>query len=179
LSSKATQKLYEKLGNINNNDLGELPRGKQTFAGVTFSISDALIQVASLNLKRRPEKVEGIPIGKSFERLYLLQGTAWKVPDGTVIGEYQVHYAGGAVETIPIIYGDDVRDWNTAADRSPAAKSVIGWTGTNTYTRRFNRTIRLYVGVWDNPRPEERVEAIDFITANTNAAPFCVAMTME
>jgi len=46
------------------------------------------------------------------------------VPDDTLIGEYKVRYDDKAVETIPVVYGKDVRDWwfvegekGVAADR--------------------------------------------------------------
>jgi hypothetical protein len=108
-----------------------------------------------------------------------LQGNAWRPEDGTIIGKYQVNYEGGAVETLPIVYGKDVRDWNTVSDRNHATGSVVAWTGSNIYASRRNTTIRLYLAIWDNPRPTAKVESIDFITANTQASPFCVAMTVE
>jgi hypothetical protein len=179
LPSKANLKLADKLGNIANNDLSELPRGEQTFAGVPFAIRDAVIQLAGQNLTERPEKIEGIPINTTFGKLYFLHGTAWKENDGAVIGQYRVNYEGGAVETVPIVYGQDVRNWHINPDPRPTGRSTIAWTGQNAYTRRFNASVRLYLGVWENPRPAERVVSIDYVSSNTLAAPFCVAMTAE
>jgi hypothetical protein len=32
---------------------------------------------------------------------------------------------------------------------------------------------------WNNPHAARKVVGLDFASANTNAAPFCVAMTVE
>ena len=33
--------------------------------------------------------------------------------------------------------------------------------------------------MWENPHPDKRVSAIDFISTTSHAAPFCLAMTVE
>jgi regulation of enolase protein 1 (concanavalin A-like superfamily) len=177
--TKANQKLSEKLHNLPDNDLRELPTGEQTFAGVKFSITDALMQLSGQGLKGRPEKIEGVAVGSAVHRLYFLHGTGARADDGSIIGKYVVHYEGGAVEAIPIVYGVHVRNWETRGDLLPVDQSVIAWTGLNDYARRLNTVMRLYLTEWNNPRPEERITSIDFVSTETTAFPFCIAITAE
>ena len=53
------------------------------------------------------------------------------------------------------------------------------WEGTNPSVGRYNWTLRLYCTMWKNPHPDKKVVSVDYISANTDAAPFCVAMTVE
>jgi hypothetical protein len=40
--------------------------------------------------------------------------------------------------------------------------------------------LRLCLSVWDNPHPDKQVATLDFVSSmDTQAAPFCVALTVE
>jgi beta-galactosidase len=179
LQPKANQKLTEKLHNAPDNDLKELPQGEQKFAGMRFRIGHGLIQLAGSNLEGRPQAVEGIQVNKRLTTLFFFHGTGWNPSDGTVIGQYRVHYADKTVETIPIVYGEDIRTWVSRLDPEPVTRGRVAWVGTNGSERRVGGTIRLYLGVWKNPHPEKKIISIDVISTNTVAAPFCVAITGE
>jgi regulation of enolase protein 1 (concanavalin A-like superfamily) len=179
LSSQANQKLTVKLHNADGNDLGELPRGQQVFAGVMFDVKDAVIQLSGKSLPDRPTSVEGIAVGRAFTRLFLLQGTGWNAEDNAQIGEYRVHYEDGAIEVVPILYGRDVRNWQTKADDQPTSRGTLAWVGQNAYTRGTQGSARLFLGDWTNPHPTKKVTTIDMVSAEGTAAPFCVAMTIE
>ncbi|MBN1854650.1 MAG: M28 family peptidase [Pirellulales bacterium] len=179
LASKANQKLTVKLHNNEGNDLRELPRGRQIFGGVTFDVKDAVIQLSGKNLPDRPKIVEGIPIGRAFRRLFLLQATGWEAEDNARIGEYRVHYEDGTLQVVPILYGQDVRNWQTKNDDRPVLKGSVAWVGQNAYTRRTQGSTRLFLGDWNNPNPTKKVTTIDVVSATGTAAPFCVAMTVE
>ena len=58
-------------------------------------------------------------------------------------------------------------------------RGIVAWRGSSEASRRLGKTLRLYLTMWKNPTPEKKVVSIDFISAKTNAAPFCVAMTIE
>ena len=60
LHSKVNRKLIASSGSaFQENHLGELPRGEQTFAGVRFRIGDGVIETAGANQLDRPEKSKG------------------------------------------------------------------------------------------------------------------------
>jgi hypothetical protein len=182
LQPKANHKLadaFDPTGRPNN--LAEMPRGEQSFGGVRFKIADRLIHLGSNQRPEWPKKVEGILVDKMVARLYIFHGTQWGLAaDGTKIGQYQVHYENGTQQTIPIVLGEDVRDWWNEDDSKAVTRGKVVWAGQNAASRVNDQTLRLYVAVWKNPHPDKKVASIDYISTNeTAAAPFCVAMTTE
>ncbi len=176
LKAQANRKLT---GGTNN--LEELPQGEQTFGGVRFLIGDSFIQLGSERLPNMPKQVEAISVNEAFTKLYVLHAArqAGDVPDGTVIGQYKVKYQDETEEMIPVVLGEDVRDWWNMDESKAITRGKVVWEGTNPAASKANRTLRLYLTMWKNPHPDKKVVSIDFISANTDAAPFCVAMTVE
>jgi hypothetical protein len=191
LQPKTNQKRDEAFSkNYENNDLSVLPEGVEEFDGVKFKIGKGLIVVGGKRNMTKPEKVEGIEVGKPFAKLHLLQATQYGnsgdddenpngVKDGIEIGEYKVHYEDKTTETIPVVYGKHVRDWWNFDDGKDVSDAKLAWTGTNPAAEMFNVKIRLYKTTWTNPRPDKKVTHIDFVSKMTNCAPFVVAMTAE
>lgn len=193
LKSKFTHKLSDKFGNDDRQgNFLTVPTGEQTFEGVKFKIGEGVIQLGSKVWHEMPEKVEGIPLDRKFRKLFILHatgygggpnvpGTAWHVPDDTPIGEYKVHYEDKSVETIPVVYGKDVRDWWFRPDEPETARAKVAWKGDNELAKQYECRLRIYLSTWENPKPDKRVVRIDYIARkdDTVAAPFCVAMTLE
>jgi hypothetical protein len=176
-------------GTVGNN-LAEVPTGEKEFGGVKFQVGEKYLQLGSPLFKDdRPDKVEGIKVGRAFNKLHILQATGYgsagpgtpkHVPDDAVIAEYRVRYDGGDTATIEVVYGKDVRDyWFT--DRSPrVTRGKVAWEGDSEAAKRLSCRVRLYVTTWDNPKPGKRVTAIDFVRkTDTGAAPLCVGLTVE
>jgi dipeptidyl aminopeptidase/acylaminoacyl peptidase len=184
LRQHANRKLAEKLSPTADNDLKELPQGEQTFAGVKFRIADSAIQLASTRLSDAPRTVEGIPVQGRMNRLYILHSSQWgdaqfDVRDGTTIGRYEVCYADGGRATIPVVSGEDVRDWWSHTRDKSVTRGQVAWVGRNAAVRKSNLYLRLYLAAWENPHPEKIVASLDYVSTMTAAAPFCVAMTAE
>jgi peroxiredoxin len=183
LQSKANRKLAETWSGGPGNDLSELPRGEQTFAGVKFKIGEGMIQLGSRQRPDAPEKVAGIEVNRTVARLYILQSMEWGasgVPEGAFVGRYEVRFEDQSTEKIYIVKGQDVRDWWDDLHSKPTSRGKIVWLGHNPAGRRGSRNIRLYLCVWENPQPGKKVAAIDLISTMTTAgSPFCVAITAE
>ena len=184
MQPKANQKLTEALHGPEGLDLKELPRGEQELGGVKFRIVDALMQLGSRRMSKRPQRFEGIRVGTTFTRLHILHGTGFAdrgIEEGTEIGRYVVRYEDRTEEQIPIVYGENVRDWWRNNDLRPVSCAEVAWIGRNAFTRRISKAVmvRLYSANWDNLHPDKKVVSIDYISAMTAAAPFCVAMTVE
>src|SRR6185295_4903286 len=100
------------------------------------------------------------------------------VKDGTLIGQYIVHYSDGSTEGIPIIYGEAVRDWwYLDGEREPTRGQVV-WKGDNEYATSIGAHLRLYVTSWVNPKPDTTVTKIDYTSRKNEApaAPFCISI---
>jgi Tol biopolymer transport system component len=84
------------------------------------------------------------------------------------------------VEVIPIVYGQDVRDWWFVQGEKGVSRGKVAWEGDNDRAKELNSRIRLYLATWENPKPNLEVVSIEYVsTMNSAGAPFCVAMTLE
>jgi hypothetical protein len=166
-------------GGTANNSLDSLPPGLLLLGSVLFDVR-GIVQLGGQQLQRSerryPQKVVGIKINQTCTRLHFLHASGWHTADGTPLGSYVVHYVDGRQQTIPIIYGEDVRDWNGNTDPSTTLKrSSIVWSATN----KAPFHVRLFKSTWINPWPETEIATIDYLSTMTESAPFLVAITAE
>jgi hypothetical protein len=76
------------------------------------------------------------------------------------------------------VAGEDVRSW-FSNDSDPPRRGAKVWEGKNRLAEWVNLRVRLFASGWTNPHPEKKVARIDCLTAGTQAAPFCLAITIE
>jgi hypothetical protein len=192
LKDKFNHKLSDRFHNSGEDNTLGLEPGKKKLGDIEFQIADGVIQLGSKTVADDPEKVEGIKVGQKFAKLHILHacgygggpntsGTVGYVADDTTVGEYKVYYDDKTTETIPIVYGQDVRDWWYLEGEKETSKAKVVWKSENEQAKAAKCGIRLYMSTWKNPKPDKKVVAIDYIgrKADTAAAPFCIAMTME
>jgi len=178
LQPKANHKLTDNFHTPDSvgNNLAELPKGYRKFAGVKFFIGKGLIQLASPKVRDKPAKVEGIVVGRTFAKLHILHATGYTASDDTLIGKYVIHYDDKTTTAIEIVYGKDVRDWWNIDPTKGVTRGKVAWEGKNQNTA----SIRLFLTTWQNPHPRKKVVSIDYLSTQTSdAAPFCVAMTVQ
>jgi hypothetical protein len=166
-------------GGTAHNSLDVLPPGLLQLGGTVFDVR-GIVQLSGRGLQRSrpiyPPRIMGIRVGQVCRQLHFLQATGWTTRDGTPLGKYIVHYADGKQQMIPIIYGEDVRDWNASADPSTDLKrSTVVWSATN----KAPFHVRLFKTTWLNPMPDTEITSIDFISENSDSAPFLIALTAE
>lgn len=100
--------------------------------------------------------------------------------DGTEVGEYTLYYEDGTSASIPIVYGKDVRDWWSWDKPVDITRGQIAWEGKSAAARKAGQLVRLYMVTWENPKPDQKVLSIDYVsTFKSAAAPFLVAITLE
>ena len=199
LKPYANQKLTDNFGSgREGNNLKALRSGGRTFAGVNFKIGEGVVQLGSKLLQaEKPNKVEGIKVGQACAKIHVLHATGYGngqtvgeegkegdplfVADGTKIAEYQIRYADGSSATVPVVYGQDVRDWWFTEKAKGVTRGKVVWQGDNELAKEIGSRIRLYLTSWDNPHPSKKVATINYVKTQPDspAAPFCVAITLE
>ncbi len=147
------------------------------------SIGPGSLQLGSGLLPAAPERIEGIPVNKHVARMYVLHGAQFSGPtnsiaDGVIIGWYRVTYDDQTEEAIAIVAGEDMRDW-FARDSERPTRGTLVWEGKNIFGSWLGVTVRLFAGGWKNPHPEKKIARIDFLATGAQAAPFCLAITIE
>jgi hypothetical protein len=169
--------------------LDGLPLGEQKFESIPFRIGARHIALGGTLKPDGPDKIE-IPVQRKFSKLFILRATSnggypdpthpTHIKDGSAIGQYMVRYADGGAEGIPVVYGEDVRDWWNWDKSKETKRGKIIWTGTNPGARVYDLEIRLYESEWMNPKPDIEVQSILYSShMNTPGAPFCAALTVR
>jgi hypothetical protein len=168
-------------GGLANNHLGHLPRGLQVFGGVRFDVR-GVVQLSGVQAEQQlrvrfPKVVEGIPVERKADRLHFLHACAWPSPVGTQVGMYVIHYRNGQQQQVPINYGKDVLDWWLNEGTDGFAVDVA-WKGANSASPG-GPELGIFKTTWNNPRPEQEIESIDYRSAMTDSAPFLLGITAE
>lgn len=183
LSSYFTYSLDDDIHHKPGNDLRMAPHGLCILADVAFQV-DGLIQLSGKTSHEKtgesfPESALSIPVGATSKRMHFLQSSSWRGAEGSVVGEYRVHYADGDVSVIPIVYGHSVVDWwFMKGDPLPTA-AAIAWNGANERTEDLGHLIQLYAFTWINPRPDAPIASLDFVSLGEESAPFLMAVTLD
>jgi len=124
-------------------------------------------------------EIKGIPVNQRFSRFHGFHGTWGTESDGTKIGAYVLHYADGEIAEIPIRYGEHLRDVWMETHRK-ANNAITAWTGNRLKNDGNNaRAVQFFKVVLENPRPEEKVVAIDLVAFKSVCKPIFGAITLE
>jgi hypothetical protein len=170
-------------GAFEGNGLAELPKGEQSLGGVTSTIGEKALQLGGPYATAAPKEIAGISVGRKLRRLYLLQGahgSGVAGPEGAALATYKIRYSDGSEESIPVELGKDIRFWYNIDEGKPVSRGRVVWTGSNTRSSQRDLTLRLYLGVWNNPHPEKPIATITFTKVDEpEYAPFCLAITAE
>ena len=161
-----------------DNDIREIPTGKQTLAGIPFRIGEpgeknapTCITVRSHRWPHHPEAITGIPIGGQFNSLLFLHtGTYVPKKKGQLVYTFRVQYERGGPEEIPIRAGLQVVDWTKPVDGLPG--SVIAWSGHT----GDGRMAAIFCTPWENPHPDRKIRSVDFVGAGAGV-PVLIAIT--
>ena len=163
-----------------SHDLHDVPRGIQMLADTQFDVRGLVVLGGSRSLEitglALPEAVQGIPVRRRGRQIHFLHACGFAAPRETTIGAYVVHYADGAEDRASIIYGRNIVDW---WESDIVTDARVAWVGSNAASRQVGKQTHLVKYTWDNPRPDEEVTSIDFVSAVEEPAPFLVAITIE
>ncbi len=170
-----TGSLEQMWPDVPENTLADLPSGHQLLQGVEYDLR-GVVALRSWRLPGLPGAVRDIPVGQRCSRLHFLHGAAFSVPEGTKVGTYVIHYADGAQAEVPLLAGYNTHNWWLRPGARPSRLNVA-WSGTNPAAKRNGSGCHLFHLIWENPRPDEEILALDFISTVTECSPFLVAVT--
>jgi WD40 repeat protein/tetratricopeptide (TPR) repeat protein len=165
------------------NNLASLPPGLHSMGGTIFDLR-GIVQLAALRRDLDPlypEKMRAIRVGRQCRRLHFLHGAGWVTAEGTTIAHWVIHWADGQEESVPVVYGRDVRNWTfwpTMPTETGGAQPV--WKGPQARWKNTTESgVRRYQSTWQNPRLDVPVASIDFVSTGAASAPFLLAITAE
>ena len=158
-------------------NLSTLTKGLVTLDGVRWDIRRMVVLRSKMQSPKyvHPVKAADIPVGQSCRRLHFLQACSWTSPNGTKIARWILHYADGETRELPVIFGEDVRDWGQDIKVVGLPKNGReAWCG-----RPREKDIRLYHRMYENPRPDSEIATLELVSEQSDSAPIVVAVTVE
>jgi hypothetical protein len=178
-SGMTTAQLSESM-DFANNDLKSLPMSRTKFGDVTFEVGSGILQLDS-SKSRKPNKIEGIKVGRTAKRLHFLQGTRGYTSVDTIVAKYVIHYDNGTTVDASVAYDRDVTNWWHYPNDKALIKKPAAWEGEHASSSGAAATIKLYYMTWENPKPAMKTATVDFMSLDTGVtlSPFCVAITSE
>ncbi len=162
----------------------DVPRGHQLLGGIPFEVSGMIKIIGEGSRKDQRtyrEQVEGIIVGKKFDRLHLLHTAHYPAADGTPYARIVLRYADGSTATLPLLFGRHARDWWRADPETRSAlsdpNSEVVWRGGDAGIKP-GRTRRIFKTTFTNPKPEQEVNTIDVLSHNTTPNATIFAMSV-
>jgi beta-galactosidase len=120
------------------------------------------------------KEVRGIPAnGATADRIWFLHTGAGpsKGGNGTVVARYEIVYADGSRELVPVRIGQEIGDW---WEPKPLAGAIVAWTGRN----EKKSPIGIYSMFWDNPHPEKPIASVDVIGSMAETQLILLGITL-
>lgn len=178
-------RMYEVINQDPDSSWAYAPQGRHVFNGVLFELP-GVMEVSGLGRAREddplPTSIRDIPLGRKARRLHLLHGGAADLADGTPLAKLVVHYADGRDHTLPLVYGQNLRNWYKGGDKRDDVSDPntrLGWTGDSPRSRRFGSTLRIYHTVFDLPWPDVELKSVDFVSLLSESVSVVPAITLE
>lgn len=125
-----------------------------------------------------------IEVDQTFGAIHFLQTCKYlREHVGTEIAHYLIHYQDGTQARIPVIVGEGLTDYLYQQRHGMMMKSIrhlafnktFRWNQWNNDSANFG----LFRQSWTNPHPEKRVSHLEFVSAQKQAAPHLLAVTLE
>jgi hypothetical protein len=165
------------------NNLDRLPRGVHKLGDAYFGIGDKMAQVKGQVSPNFPASITGIKVAAKGKRLHFLHACQQQTDPATKLGHYDIHYADGSRENVPIVYGKNLVDWwHFGTQNNDPSDARIAWTGSNPMIedrREGGLEIHLFAFSWTNPHPDQEIATIDVVSSLSQCDPFVIAVTLE
>ncbi len=152
--------------------------GRHMAHGVALTIADgyqrcgnALILQGDKN-PQGPRQVELAISNKHYDRLFFFHTAAYGAK-GEEVARYQIEFADGKTESLPVIVGHNVGDWFQGLQSLPAA--LVAWQGFNHAQDKSRRM--LYMTWWKNATPSRPIRRIILTSSPTGGHVTLVAIT--
>ncbi len=125
-----------------------------------------------------PKSAGPILVGQTCEKIHLLHAASQNADiTGNLAGTLLIHYTDGSTESLELIVGDNSVDWLT---ETPQKRPTDPNTHFTFETQRPDGWfVKVLHTTWANPFPERQISNFRFISANEEAAPFLLAITLE
>jgi hypothetical protein len=151
-----------------------LQPGTHVFDGIKFD-ARGMIRLFEV------QQVKDIPVGKKCSEIDFLHGSGNR-NNSSIASLFVVHFASGHVETVPIVFGQDVGPsylWRGFEATGMTFTNSVVWEERLSTNAPPRPAFQLFIKKWPNPFPNETVEMIDLIAPQEMSSAFLVAITVR
>ncbi|HEX4141818.1 MAG TPA: hypothetical protein VHY09_15830 [Candidatus Methylacidiphilales bacterium] len=155
--------------------------GRKMIDGLPFDIGGEIMLYGKEEAdrgKEHPQGVTGIPIGRKFDELHLVDIVQWREYPGCPVATLRLHYADGSGADIPIKYGVHVIDWcrldSEDAETLSDPHTKIIWRGPGGALG----PVRLFKSELNNPFPHKIAKTLDVLSTGSGCSYDLIAATV-
>jgi uncharacterized protein (DUF736 family) len=147
-------------------------RAVERVEGFTFNLGQRQTQLggALASTETPLARSVALKLDAPARQLAFLHATSFPAERGEVVGQYEIRYADGSAERIPLKYGENIRALDDPAMAREARASLVKEDDAGL-------TAAARVLVWTNPHPEKPIERVTFSTDHPYASPLLFALT--
>lgn len=164
-----------------------MPRGTQTFDGVTFLIQKPINLIGARAAKangRALARVSDPSVQGRGRHIHVLHtGDHGASAAGDFIWRLVLHYADGGDERFDFAYDIHLRNfWRRAGDGSPMPSdpnTSLAWIGTSVESDRTGADLVVSRTTLQNPRPDVEVTGADFVSLLGPSSAYVLAVTVS
>jgi len=157
-------------------DLGQLPVGRNEFAGVTYEIRDyksspvpSCVILAGPGIRGQLPAEIALKAGRKADAIFFLHTfnrakewrARWPDENAPTAFKYVVHYADGQSVDIPVLYGEGVDHWITTSPMG-LKSAALAWSARFPGDESPDEAA-IYQMQWNNPRPDVVIQTIDLM----------------
>ena len=162
--------------NEGDNDLRNLPTGRQKFGAIEFDVIAPVINGGQAVLRLDPNEQAEVPVTSlTGSSIYFLHATGKSCPPHSVVACYQVRYADGTVVPIYIRAGDEIGHWWGPIEPADRTVARIAWHGPNPTWK----DVGLYMFGWNNPHPAKPIAGITLQALPTGKGIMVAAISVS
>ncbi len=179
---------FKARGKFRNEDVANLPGGKQNLDGVLFDINDffaadtpTVIALAGDGSPVEDKEIKDVPVSRKADALFFLHTyhpsrdaervdrqienakTRGDIDDlltmeYPTVLEYVIHYADGTEIVVPVRYRREIGPWIDENRPETNAYARIAWQAAASAGEGY---ISVYSMQWNNPEPQKEITTID------------------
>ena len=149
--------------------------GKHAIGGIRFDVMNplknrgrSLVVFKGAYAPDGVDVVRAVPVYKKASYIYLFL-TGYYVQPGVKLADLTIHFANGWMDTMPLIGGVHVGDWDSGQKEDRLRHAILCWSHKNKRCA--------YVTWWRNPSPQKEIQTLDLTSAQADGYLMLIGMT--
>ncbi len=124
-----------------------------------------------------PKEVKQIKVELAGDQIHFLHSAVNSDNAGAPVAVYKIQLENGDVHQLGVRWEKEIREF--IIDRDTESSAYTAWRAEGVAQFAGLSDSVLYQSTWTNPTPEVKIKTVDFLSFESRAQPFLVAMSVE